>query len=205
MMDSKPEIASLLRPSRRSRFRRYLSAWVTGISAAAAIVAVFALLSVLVYILIGGIGAISLDTFTQGPVPEGQPGGGLRNGIVGTLILMSIASAIGLPIGILGGVYQLETNTRFSRTLRFFTDVMNSIPSIVMGIFAYLIVVLPVAELYPGHADHGEYPTLSPYRASGRFARTWCDPLAHDLERGSASRTRRYCHRNIARARPHRR
>ncbi len=123
-----------------------------GVSLAAAIIAVIALLSVLVYLVIQGIGSISLATFTDGPVPQGQPGGGLRNGIVGTLILMSVASVIGLPIGILGGVYQLETNTRFSRTLRFFTDVMNSIPSIVMGIFAYLIVVLPVAELDPGHA-----------------------------------------------------
>ena len=123
-----------------------------GVAAAAAVIACFALLSVLVYLVIEGIGSISLATFTEGPVPQGQPGGGLRNGIVGTLILMSIASVIGLPIGILGGVYQLETNTTFSRTLRFFTDVMNSIPSIVMGIFAYLIVVLPVAEIYPGHA-----------------------------------------------------
>ena len=146
------EVTSLTHPSRRSRFRRYLSAWITGISAAAAVIAVFALLSVLLYILINGLGSINLDVFTQGPVPQGESGGGLRNGIIGTLILMGIASVIGLPIGILGGVYQLETNTPFSRTLRFFTDVMNSIPSIVMGLFAYLIVVLPVAEMYPGHA-----------------------------------------------------
>jgi phosphate transport system permease protein len=147
---SEPSI--LGKPTGRSRYRRSLSAFMGGVAAAAALIACFALLSVLIYLVIEGIGSISLDTFTQGPVPQGQPGGGLRNGIVGTLILMSIASVIGLPIGILGGVYQLETNTRFSRTLRFFTDVMNSIPSIVMGIFAYLIVVLPVAEMYPGHA-----------------------------------------------------
>jgi phosphate transport system permease protein len=123
-----------------------------GIAAAAALIAVTALVLVLVYILVGGIGGLSLSIFTQGPAPMGQPGGGLRNGIIGTLILMGVASAIGLPIGILGGVYQLETNTRFSRMLRFFTDVMNSIPSIVMGLFAYLIVVLPVAQVNPGHA-----------------------------------------------------
>src|SRR5665213_1289138 len=146
------ETTSLLKPSRRSRYRRSLSAVMAGIAAAAALVAVTALVLVLVYILVGGIGGLSLSIFTEGPVPMGQPGGGLRNGIIGTLILMSIASAIGLPIGILGGVYQLETNTRFSRTLRFFTDVMNSIPSIVMGLFAYLIVVLPVAQINPGHA-----------------------------------------------------
>ncbi len=143
---------SSFRSTGRSRFRRSLSAFMAGLSIAAAIIACVALLSVLVYIVINGIGSISLSTFTEGPVPQGQPGGGLRNGIVGTLILMSIGSVIGLPIGILGGVYQLETNTTFSRTLRFFTDVLNSIPSIVMGLFAYLIVVLPVAAFSPGHA-----------------------------------------------------
>ncbi|MDP4199229.1 MAG: phosphate ABC transporter permease PstA [Bacteroidota bacterium] len=146
------ETASLFRPTGRSRFRRSLSAAMAGISIAAAIIACVALLSVLVYIVINGVGSMSLSVFTEGPVPMGQPGGGLRNAIVGTLILMSIGSVIGLPIGILGGVYQLETNTRFSRILRFFTDVLNSIPSIVMGLFAYLIVVLPVAQISPGHA-----------------------------------------------------
>lgn len=146
------EITSLLKPSRRSRYRRSLSAVMAGIAAACALIAVAALVLVLVYILVGGIGAMNLSIFTKGPVPMGEPGGGLRNGIIGTLILIGVASVIGLPIGILGGVYQLETNTRFSRTLRFFTDVMNSIPSIVMGLFAYLIVVLPVAKISPGHA-----------------------------------------------------
>ncbi len=144
--------STLLRPSARSRFRRSLSALMAGLAAAAALIAVIALILVLIYILVGGMSAMSLSVFTEGPVPMGNPGGGLRNGIIGTLILMAVASIIGLPIGILGGVYQLETNTTFSRTLRFFTDVMNSIPSIVTGLFAYLIVVLPAAEISPGHA-----------------------------------------------------
>ena len=150
-MDSPtPSNATLLRPSRRSRMRRSFSAVMAGVAGASALVAVAALVLVLVYILVGGAKAMSLSIFTEGPVPMGDAGGGLRNGIIGTLILMAIASIIGLPIGILGGVYQLETDTTFSRTLRFFTDVMNSIPSIVMGLFAYLIVVLPTAELNPG-------------------------------------------------------
>ena len=122
------------------------------VSAIGATVAVVALVSVLFHIVVGGAGSLSLATFTEGPAPQGEPGGGLRNAIVGTLILIGIASVIGLPIGILGGIYQLETDTRFSRGLRFFTDVMNSIPSIVMGIFAYLIVVLPTSQMFPGHA-----------------------------------------------------
>ncbi len=146
------EASSLLKPSRRSRLRVMFSGFMGIVAAAAAIIACGALLAVLVYLAINGLSALNLSIFTEGPVPQGQPGGGLRNGIIGTLILMSVASVIGLPIGILGGVYQLETNTRFSRMLRFLTDVMNSIPSVVMGIFAYLIVVLPVAAMSPGHA-----------------------------------------------------
>ena len=146
------EVTSLTSPSRRSRYRRALNSFMAGLAAASALIACLALASVVLYLLVEGIGSLSLSIFTEGPVPQGQPGGGLRNGIVGTLILIGIASVIGLPVGILGGVYQLETNSKFSRTLRFFTDVMNSIPSIVMGLFAYLIVVLPVAEMYPGHA-----------------------------------------------------
>jgi phosphate transport system permease protein len=151
MMDAQA-LSPLLRPSRRSRMRTGLSAIMAGVAGTAALIACLALLSVLLYLVVGGIGSMSWDVFTEGPVPQGEPGGGLRNGIMGTLLLISVASMIGLPIGILGGVYQLETNTKFSRTLRFFTDVMNSIPSIVMGIFAYLIVVLPMAKYNPGHA-----------------------------------------------------
>ncbi len=80
----------------------------------------------------------------------GTPGGGLRNGIVGTLVLLGIASVIGVPLGILGGMYQIESRGRFAWTVRFFTDVLNSIPSIVIGVFVYVIVVLPTAMLHPG-------------------------------------------------------
>jgi len=87
---------------------------------------------------------------TQGPTPMGVPGGGIRNGIVGTLVLLGVASVIGIPLGILGGVYQIESHGRFAWTVRFLTDVLNSIPSIVIGIFVYIIVVLPTARLHPG-------------------------------------------------------
>jgi phosphate transport system permease protein len=80
----------------------------------------------------------------------GIPGGGLRNGIIGTLVLLGVASLIGIPLGILGGIYQLECQGRFAWTVRFLTDVLNSIPSIVIGMFVYVIVVLPTARLHPG-------------------------------------------------------
>lgn len=142
----------LLRPSNVARVRQAWSRAMGLTSGVAACIALIALVAVLGHIVISGIGALNWSVLTEGPAPMGSPGGGLRNAIVGSLILVGVGSAIGLPIGILGGVYQLETNTRFSRALRFLTDVMNSIPSIVLGIFAYLIVVLPTSKMSPGHA-----------------------------------------------------
>jgi phosphate transport system permease protein len=117
----------------------------------AAAVAVAALLFVLGYLLVEGLGSMHLSLLTQGPTPMGEVGGGIRNAIVGTLILLAIASCVGLPLGILGGVYQLEARGPFASTVRFLTDVLNSIPSIVIGIFVYVLVVLPTARMHPGY------------------------------------------------------
>ena len=122
------------------------------LSGLAALVAVGALFLVLSYLVIKGAGSLSIAVFTEGPVPQGSPGGGLLDGIVGTLILLALASSFGIPLGILGGIYQLEHDTKFARTVRFFTDVLNSIPSIVIGLFAYVVIVLPTARFNPGHA-----------------------------------------------------
>jgi phosphate transport system permease protein len=80
---------------------------------------------------------------THGPAPEGETGGGLRDGIIGTLMMLGIASTIGVPIGVLGGVYQIEAKGGFAWTVRFFTDVLNGIPSVVIGVFIFVVVVLP--------------------------------------------------------------
>lgn len=116
----------------------------------AAVLAVGALGVVLLNLLVQGFRSLSLRILTQGPTPMGVPGGGLRNGIVGTLVLLGVASTIGVPLGILGGIYQIESRGRFAWLVRFFTDVLNSIPSIVIGIFVYIVVVLPSARLHPG-------------------------------------------------------
>ena len=70
----------------------------------------------------------------------------MSQSIFGTLVLLGIASVIGLPLGILGGIYQLEAHGQFAFMVRFFTDVLNGIPSIVIGIFAYAAVVYPAAQ-----------------------------------------------------------
>lgn len=92
-----------------------------------------------------GVSALSVDFFTKLPKPVGEPGGGLANAIVGTLILVGLGSLIGLPIGILSGVYLSEFgHNKFASTVRFMTDVLNGVPSIVTGVVAYTIVVLPM-------------------------------------------------------------
>jgi phosphate transport system permease protein len=141
---------SLTAPSARLAYRKIANRAMLGLCTLAAVAAMGALLLVLLYLLIHGLRSVSLRMLTQGPTPMGVPGGGIRNGIAGTLVLLGVASVIGIPLGILGGVYQIESQGRFAWTVRFLTDVLNSIPSIVIGIFVYIIVVLPTARLHPG-------------------------------------------------------
>ena len=133
-------------------YRRIVNLWMIGLTAVATLIAVSALLLVICYILASGFSSLNIHIFTMDATPPGTPGGGLRNAIVGTLLLIAMASVIGLPLGILGGIYQIESRGRFATTVRFFTDVLNSIPSIIIGLFVYVIVVVPTAQLHPGQA-----------------------------------------------------
>lgn len=96
------------------------------------------------YLLAKGFSSLSWDFFTQLPKPVGESGGGMANAIVGTLILIGIACALGLPVGVLSGVYLVEYgHTRLGQAIRFCADVLNGVPSIVIGIYAYTLIVLP--------------------------------------------------------------
>src|SRR5262249_20478545 len=100
---------------------------------------------VLGFLLYRGVTAVNVDLFLHLPKPVGEPGGGLANAIVGSLIMIGLAGCLGLPIGILGGVYLAESrDRRLPWTVRFLADVLNGVPSIVFGIFAYTVVVLPM-------------------------------------------------------------
>jgi phosphate transport system permease protein len=119
------------------RVMRGLSAW----AAFAVVVPLFLIFGFLVY---RGSTALNVEFFTHLPKPVGEPGGGMANAIVGTLILIGVASCFGLPLGILGGVYLAESrDRRLPWTVRFLADVLNGVPSIVIGIFAYTLLVLP--------------------------------------------------------------
>ncbi len=125
--------------------RRITNTIMLGLFGAATLVAVVVLFGVLGFVLVQGGSALNLDFFTKLPKPVGEPGGGMANAIVGTLILLAIASVIALPVGIGAGVYLSEFGGgRLGTGVRFVTDVLTGIPSITIGIFAYTVVVLPM-------------------------------------------------------------
>jgi len=142
-IDVKANGNSLSRRPAQIRNRQRWSTFVLELTVVATMIVVGTLLFILGYLLFKGLGSLSIGVFTHGPAPEGSPGGGLRNGIIGTLIMIGLASAIGIPIGILGGIYQIEAHGKFAWTVRFFTDVLNGIPSVVIGVFIFIVVVGP--------------------------------------------------------------
>ncbi len=126
--------------------RRSISALMTGATAACAFFAVAVLLAILGYIAYRGIGSISWQFLVETPKPVGE-GGGIGNAIVGTLILLALSTAAGMPIGIAIGVYLAEFgNSRFATLVRFVADTLTGVPSIVVGVFVYTIIVLPLKQ-----------------------------------------------------------
>jgi phosphate transport system permease protein len=124
--------------------RRGVSIVMVTLTCLAAAIAVVPLVAILAYLLRQGAGALSLDFFTSMPKPVGETGGGMANAIVGTLMLIGIASVVGLPVGIGAGLYLAERRgTRLANLVRFLADVLNGLPSIVMGIFAWQFLVRP--------------------------------------------------------------
>ena len=117
----------------------------SALTALAALGVILPLLLVFGFLLFQGASAINVDFFTHLPKPVGEVGGGMANAIVGSIILIALAAALGLPLGILGGVYLTESrDRRLPSVVRFTADVLNGVPSIVIGIFAYTVVVLPM-------------------------------------------------------------
>jgi len=111
------------------------------------VVAIIPLGSILIEVARNGIPALSLEFLTSLPGPIGEPGGGIANAIQGTLILIGLTCLIGVPLGVMSGVYLAEFgDNRFGRSVRFFNDVLTEFPSIVVGIFAYILVVLTIGS-----------------------------------------------------------
>src|SRR5579864_8446034 len=130
--------------SARLRWRKFVSAFMLSMTGVCALVAVSVLFLILGYLVFHGGASLSWSFFTRLPAPVGETGGGMANAIVGSAKLLLLASLVGVPIGFLGGVYLAEFGgTSFSFFVRYTTDLLNGVPSIVMGIFAYTLIVLP--------------------------------------------------------------
>jgi len=128
----------------RDRWRRGLSHAVLIFSGASVVLALIPLALILFYVITRGVGALNLDFFRNMPAPVGERGGGMANAIVGSLIVTGLGSLFAIPIGVIAGVYAAEyRGTRFSSATRFAADTLNGVPSIVIGVFAYGIAVLP--------------------------------------------------------------
>ena len=129
---------------RSDRIRRSTSGVMTALTAICTIVAVGILVIILAYIAKQGVTSLSFTFLTDSPKPVGE-GGGIGNAIVGSMVLLLLAAAIGLPIGIAIGIYLSEFGSgKFGSMVRFVVDTLTGIPSIVTGVFVYTIVVLPL-------------------------------------------------------------
>lgn len=129
-------------PSLGRKVTNYVMLTLTGICT---LLVVSVLFTILAYLLWHGAHALNWNFFTRLPAPVGQPGGGVVNAIIGTLKLLALATVIGVPIGLIGGIYLSEFAGGWSAfTVRYSTDLLNGVPSVVMGIFVYTLVVLPM-------------------------------------------------------------
>jgi phosphate transport system permease protein len=127
------------------RRRMWLNRIVIGACYAAAGIAIALLLIILGYTLFKGLAYVNLDFFTQAARPPGEAGGGMRNEILGTLILVAIGSVIAIPVGLMAGIYLSEFgHPKVASTVRFMADILSGMPSIVVGVFAYAILVRPL-------------------------------------------------------------
>ena len=125
--------------------RKAMNLLMTVLMIAATLSVLVPLIFIFVHIVKMGFSSMSIDFFTQIPKPTGETGGGLANGMVGSMVMIAIASALGLPIGIFGAIYLTEYGgNRISTVIRFAADVLSGIPSIITGMVAYTLIVVPM-------------------------------------------------------------
>ncbi|MGB7220121.1 MAG: phosphate ABC transporter permease PstA [Vicinamibacterales bacterium] len=133
--------------ARRTIRRKILSSMFVGFCVLCVLAALVPLGFVLFFVIGQGIQSVNLDFFTRMPTPVGEPGGGMANAIVGTLMLTGLGSLFAIPIGIMSGVYMSEyAGSTLASVVRFAADTLNGVPSIVIGVFAYGVAVLPFKQ-----------------------------------------------------------
>lgn len=126
-------------------YRRLIDQMIVGVLTVCAVLVLFMLFNIILQLMLKGASSVNLDFFLHLPKPVGEIGGGMANCIAGTLMLLGIAVAVGVPVGMGTGIYLSEyAGQKFGNTVRFLTDILNGIPSIVYGIFVYTIMVKPL-------------------------------------------------------------
>lgn len=131
----------------RRRRRAALNAVMLGATAVATLLTTSVLVFVLGYLVVKGGRSLNLAFFTELPAPVGETGGGMANALVGSAKMLGIAAATGLPVGLLAGLYVSEFAGRWmANAVRYAADLLNGMPSIVIGIFVYTLVVLPMKQ-----------------------------------------------------------
>ncbi|HEV2399218.1 MAG TPA: phosphate ABC transporter permease PstA [Candidatus Sulfotelmatobacter sp.] len=141
MPEMSPSLGKTVPPI--SLHRRLTDHLMTGLAVFTVFVVLAPLIAIFAYLVYRGVGSINWAFLTQLPKPVGETGGGMANAIVGSIFILAIASIIGVPFGIGAGIYLAEFGrNRFGSVIRFTADVLNGVPSIVIGIVAYSIVVL---------------------------------------------------------------
>jgi phosphate transport system permease protein len=134
-------------PLARNTRRRIVSQTAVTLCALSVVIALIPLALILFFVISRGVQALNWDFFTQLPRPVGETGGGMANAIVGTLMLTGLAGVGAVPVGIMCGVYMSEyAGTRLASAARFAADTLNGVPSIVIGVFVYGIVVLQLRQ-----------------------------------------------------------
>lgn len=127
--------------------RKLLNRTMTVLTGLCAVFAMGALFVILGYIFAGGIRALSLSFLLNTPKPIGEPGSGIANAIVGSVIMIGVGSLIGMPAGILAGIYLSEFGSnKFGNVLRFLIDTLTGTPSIVVGVFVWTVMVKPMGH-----------------------------------------------------------
>ena len=131
----------------RLRWRKFVSAFMLSMTGVCAAVAVSALFFILGYLVFHGGASVNWNFFTKLPAPVGETGGGMANAIVGSAKLLFLATLIGVPVGFFGAIYLAEfSGTTTAFVVRYAADLLNGVPSIVIGIFAYRLAVLPFKQ-----------------------------------------------------------
>jgi phosphate transport system permease protein len=129
--------------------RKWTNSFMLVMSGIAAAIGIAMLAIILGYILSKGIAVLNMDLLTNGPVPPGEEGGGLKNEIIGSFIIVGLASLLSLPVGLMAGIFLSEfASPRLAAPVRFAADVLSGVPSIVVGVFAYAILVRNIVHHY---------------------------------------------------------